>query len=70
METRYAIAGMTCHHCVAHILEEARLIPGVTDADLTLEGAVLTLVSDAPVDFAQVQAAVAEAGDDYTVAAI
>lgn len=67
MQTTYTVEGMTCGHCVAAVTDEVKLIPGVADAEVVLEGGRLTITSDAPVDFDRVVEAVAEAGD-YTVA--
>ena len=67
MESTYTVEGMTCGHCVAAVTEEVKLIPGVTDAVVVLEGGKLTVTSDAAVDFDRIVEAVAEAGD-YTVA--
>ena len=67
MQTTYTVEGMTCGHCVAAVTEEVKLIPGVTDAVVVLEGGKLTVTSDAAVDFDRIVEAVAEAGD-YTVA--
>ncbi|MDR0849380.1 MAG: heavy-metal-associated domain-containing protein [Propionibacteriaceae bacterium] len=62
METRYIVTGMTCQHCVAHVTEEVSAIDGVKSVDVVLEGP-MTVVSDAPIDFAAISEAVAEAGD-------
>jgi copper chaperone CopZ len=67
MITEYTVTGMTCEHCVKHVTEEVSAIPGVTDVQVSLAGDMKVVSDDAP-DFAAVQAAVAEAGDDYTVA--
>jgi len=67
MNTTYLVNGMHCKHCVAHVREEVGNIPGVTGTQLALEDGVLTVTSDAPIDFEAIQKAVAEAGD-YTVA--
>lgn len=62
---RYRVTGMTCGRCVEHVLEEIREIPGIADATLTVEGD-MKIISDSELDFAAVEAAVAEAGD-YSV---
>ena len=69
MKTSFQIDGMSCDHCVAHVKEEVGRIPGVTGTTLTLAGAVLTVESDAPIDFPLIRAAVEEAGD-YTATEI
>lgn len=67
MQAIYTVEGMTCGHCVASVTEEVKLIPGVTDVSVVLDGGRLTVTSDAPVDFDRIVEAVAEAGD-YTLA--
>jgi copper chaperone CopZ len=67
MKTTYTVTGMTCNHCVAHVLDEVTGIPGVDEATLTLADGLLTVTSADPVDFALIAAAVDEAGD-YEVA--
>ena len=67
MQTTYTVEGMTCDHCVAAVTEEVKLIPGVTDAAVTLETGRLVVTSADPVDFDRIVEAVAEAGD-YTLA--
>ena len=62
----YTVTGMTCGHCVSSVTEEVSEVPGVTDVDVVLETGQLTVTSEAPVDRAAVEAAVAEAG--YQVA--
>lgn len=67
MITEYTVTGMTCEHCVAHVLEEVSAIPEVTDAKLLLADGLLALTSEAPIPVETIVAAVAEAGD-YLVA--
>jgi len=66
MNTIYRVDGMHCEHCVAHVREEVGNIPGVSDTKLALADGLLTVMSDAPIEFEAIAAAVAEAGD-YTV---
>jgi copper chaperone CopZ len=63
MQTTYTVTGMTCDHCVNHVLEEDRAIPGVDAAELTLADAQLTVTSAEPIDFALIEAAADEAGE-------
>lgn len=63
MLTTYKIDGMHCDHCVMHVKEEVSKIPGVTVNALSLDDGLLIIDSATPVDFDQLQAAVAEAGD-------
>lgn len=67
MKATYTVTGMTCGHCVMHVKEEVSAIPGVTAVDVTLTDGKLEISSEAPIDFARVAEAVAEAGD-YSVA--
>jgi copper chaperone CopZ len=57
----YAVAGMTCEHCVMSVREEVAEVPGVTAVEVDLPSGRLTVAGDA-VDAAAVRAAVAEAG--------
>jgi copper chaperone CopZ len=57
---------MTCTHCVNAVTEEVSAVDGVTQVDVDLDSGRLTVVSDGPVPFDLVAAAVDEAG--YTVA--
>ena len=61
----YRVAGMTCGHCVSAVTEELTALPGVLDVDVDLDPEGVSTVrvrSDAPLDVAQVAAAVDEAG--------
>jgi copper ion binding protein len=58
----WTVTGMTCGHCVASVTEEVSEIPGVTSVDVLLDTGTVSITSDAPVDRAQVEAAVTEAG--------
>ncbi|MFC0040611.1 heavy-metal-associated domain-containing protein [Actinomadura rayongensis] len=60
--TTYTVAGMTCGHCVSSVREEVGQIPGVTAVDVELSSGAVTVTSEAPLDEAQVRAAVEEAG--------
>lgn len=63
--TELKIAGMTCDHCVASVTEEISELPLVTAVDVVLvSGGVstATVTSDQPVNPAELQAAVKEAG--------
>ncbi|MDO4785012.1 MAG: cation transporter [Propionibacteriaceae bacterium] len=66
--SRYHVTGMTCGRCVAHVKEEIQEISGVSEVELTVAGD-MTIISDAELAFADVEAAVSEAGD-YTVSAV
>jgi copper chaperone CopZ len=63
--TTYRVSGMTCGHCVSAVTEELTKLDGVTavDIDLVAGGtSPVHVVSDAPLDEADVRAAVDEAG--------
>jgi copper chaperone len=64
--TTISVTGMTCGHCVASVTEEISEIAGVRQVDVVLESGRVTIVSDGPLDPADVQSAVVEAG--YAVA--
>ena len=57
---------MTCGHCVASVTEELGEVAGVGSVDVVLETGQVTITSGAPLDPADIEAAVAEAG--YAVA--
>ena len=65
MSTTYAIAGMTCEHCVRAVGEEVSAVPGVSSVDVDLASGRLVVEGDG-FDDAAVRAAVDEAG--YAVA--
>ncbi|HET9442348.1 MAG TPA: heavy-metal-associated domain-containing protein [Acidimicrobiales bacterium] len=58
----YTVTGMTCGHCVNAVTQEVSGLPGVTGVDVDLKSGSVTVTSEAPLDQAQVQAAVEEAG--------
>ena len=58
----YAVAGMTCGHCVSSVTEEVQEIAGVDSVDVVLETGAMTITSAEPIDEAAVRAAVEEAG--------
>jgi copper chaperone len=63
----YTVVGMTCAHCVASVSEEVGEISGVRDVAVDLPTGAVTVTSDAPIDDADVRAAIEEAG--YQLAA-
>ena len=63
---KYGITGMTCGHCVQSVTEEVSALEGVSDVKIDLvDGGEsrMTLTSEGGIDFAKVEAAVAEAGN-------
>jgi copper chaperone CopZ len=61
-ETTYTVTGMTCEHCVASVTEEISEIDGVADLVVNLPTGAVTVTSHRPVDYADVRAAVEQAG--------
>jgi len=66
MKTTYSVSGMDCDHCVMHVKQAVSQVPGVTAIELALSDGLLHVTSDEPIDFAQIQEAVDDAGD-YSV---
>jgi len=60
--THVTVDGMTCGHCVASVTEELSEIAGVEHVDVVLESGAVTITSADPLDPADVEAAVVEAG--------
>ena len=58
----WSVTGMTCGHCVASVTEELGELDGVRDVSVVLDTGTVTLTSTQPLDRADVQAAVEEAG--------
>jgi copper chaperone len=61
-ESTWNVRGMTCGHCVASVTEELQELPGVEQVDVTLESGQVLVTSAAPLEAADVAAAVEEAG--------
>lgn len=60
--TTYTVSGMGCGHCVASVTEALGKLEGVTNVDVDLASARVTVKSVSPVDPAAVAAAASEAG--------
>jgi copper chaperone len=60
--TTITVTGMSCAHCVAAVTEEVAKIAGVTAVDVDLASGAVTVTSAAPVDAAELAAAIDEAG--------
>ena len=63
--TTYAVAGMTCGHCVSAVTEELTRLPGVRDVsvELVTDGtSSVHVVSEFALDHGEVRVAVDEAG--------
>lgn len=61
-EATYIVTGMTCDHCVRAVAAEVSELPGVAGVDVELSTGKVTISSEAPLDEADVKAAVEEAG--------
>ena len=69
--TTYEVTGMTCGHCVGAVTEEIGLLDGAdaVSVELVVGGASqVTVTSAAPLDRAQIDAAVTEAGYELVAA--
>ena len=64
--TTYNVSGLTCGHCENAVKEEIGEINGVQNVEVSHETGVLTVTSEAPLNFDDVTAAIEEAGE-YTV---
>jgi copper chaperone CopZ len=63
---------MTCGHCVSAVSSELKEIPAVTDVSVELVAggtSTVTVISDAPVNEADVATALDEAGDYHLATA-
>jgi copper chaperone CopZ len=58
----YTVTGMTCGHCAASVTEEISELDGVENVDVVVDTGAVTVTSAAPLDEADVRAAVEEAG--------
>jgi copper chaperone CopZ len=58
----YTVSGMTCQHCVSAVTGELSSLDGVDAVLVDLGTGVVTVTSAAPLDEAEVRAAVDEAG--------
>jgi copper chaperone CopZ len=58
----YAVAGMTCSHCVNALSAEISRLDGIVEVSVDLAAGAVTVVSTEPLSAADVAAAVDEAG--------
>jgi copper ion binding protein len=65
----YVVEGMTCEHCVRAVTTELGAIPGVQRVHVDLASGTAEVVSDAPLPFDAVRAAVDEAGYEVGIPA-
>ncbi|HEX7329678.1 MAG TPA: heavy metal-associated domain-containing protein [Casimicrobiaceae bacterium] len=63
--TTIEVGGMTCQGCVASVTRVLKAVPGVSDANVTLEPGSATVVFDATqTNVAALRAAIEDAGYD------
>lgn len=60
--TEYQVTGMSCGHCEQSVRSEISAIAGVTNIEVSASTGRLVVSSDAPLNDAEVFAAVDEAG--------
>ena len=58
----FTVTGMTCGGCVRRVRSAIEELDGVSAVDVRLEGGVVTVASNGPLDPAAVTSAVAETG--------
>ncbi|MEX5270243.1 heavy-metal-associated domain-containing protein [Kocuria sabuli] len=58
----YQVAGMSCGHCRAAVIEEVSALTGVGEVDVELSTGHMTVLSDRPLTRGAVAAALEEAG--------
>ena len=64
----FLVTGMTCDHCVHAVTEEVSALDGVDDVAVDLTSGRLTVTSSTEIRYADVAAAVDEAGYALTSA--
>lgn len=60
----YAVAGMSCQHCIDAVTAEVGNLDGVEQVDVDLDAGTVLVTSAVPLDGAAVRDAVDEAGFD------
>lgn len=60
--TEYQVTGMTCGHCEMSVREEVGQLAGVDAIEVSAQTGKLVVTASAPLDDAEVLAAVEEAG--------
>jgi len=56
------IEGMSCQHCVNHVTEALKEIPGVKTVDVDLKGKYAIVEADRQIDDGEIKNAIEEAG--------
>lgn len=62
MKKLIKVQGMSCRHCVMHITEALKGVPGVTDAVVSLEAGTATVEANVPVSNEALAAAIRDVG--------
>jgi len=64
--TTLIVSGMTCGHCVNHVMTALKELSGVTNVEVELEGGRVSIESETELESSAITAAVTAAG--YSVA--
>ena len=62
MQTILKVEGMSCGHCVKAVTSALEELPGVTSAQVSLEGKTATVEHNEEVSLDQMKSAIEEAG--------
>lgn len=62
MKKLIKVQGMSCEHCVMHVTEALKEVPGVTDVVVSLKDGTATVDVNAPVTNEALAAAITDVG--------
>ncbi len=62
MKKQVFIEGMSCQHCVNHVTQALKEIPGVKAVDVNLKGKYAIVEADRQIDEGEIRNAIEEAG--------
>jgi copper ion binding protein len=62
MKKLIKVQGMSCKHCVMHVTEALKEVPGVTDVVVSLEDGTAIVDTNAPVTSEALAAAITDVG--------
>ncbi len=62
MKKRIFIEGMSCQHCVTHVTQALKEIPGVKTVDVDLKGKYAVVEADRQIEDGEIRDAIEEAG--------
>lgn len=68
MKKLIKVQGMSCRHCVMHVTQALKEVPGVTEVVVSLEDGTATVDMNAPVTDEALAAAITDVG--YTPGAV